>query len=130
MSRRATCSDTLPMRRFRHPLFALLLALLLLGGQQAAMTHMFAHLPDGAVEGAAVQAVHQEDADHGAAHVLSHLCTTCLAVAGVAAAPPASVFTLPLAAQIADALAVAVAPAPSFNQPLAFLSRAPPYLQS
>ncbi|MBK8117926.1 MAG: hypothetical protein IPK39_00750 [Sulfuritalea sp.] len=106
-----------------------MLALLLLGGQQAAMTHMFAHLPDGAVEGAAVQAVHQEDADHGAAHVLSHLCRLPCRCGGGSCAS-ASVFTLPLAAQIADTLAVAVAPAPSFNQPLAFLSRAPPYLQS
>ena len=73
------------MRRFRHPFFALLLALLLLGSQQAAFAHLIGHL--GASSGSVAK---QEDSGHGEALTLSHVCTTCIAFAALASGGPAS----------------------------------------
>jgi hypothetical protein len=73
------------MKRFRHPFFALLLALLLLGSQQAAFAHLISHL------GATTESVAKhEDRGHGAALALSHACTTCIAFTAVASGGPAS----------------------------------------
>ena len=73
------------MRRFHRPFFALLLALLLLGSQQAVLAHLIGHLGDATTESVAKQ----EDSDHGAALALSHVCTTCIAFAALANGGPA-----------------------------------------
>ncbi len=116
------------MRRFRNPLFALLLSLQLLGGQQAALAHMLSHVPGDAAASSAVPAMQQEDAGHGATLVLSHVCTTCLAVAGLDVAPPLSIFPLAPAAGRMAAPAVVVPRAPTLRLIAAFHSRAPPLL--
>ncbi|MCX7155988.1 MAG: hypothetical protein NTW45_06045 [Rhodocyclales bacterium] len=112
------------MRRFLHPLFALLLSLLLVSGQQAALAHMLGH----AAGPSAVQLAQEEDAEHGATLTLSHVCTTCIAFAGVDVAPPAPVLPFATAAGRLAAPAVAVPPAPTFRFRAAFRSRAPPLL--
>ena len=82
---RRVCFDARPMKRFHHPFFALLLALLLLGSQQAALAHLIGHL------GATTESVaKQEDSSHGAVLTLSHVCTTCIAFAALASGGPAS----------------------------------------
>jgi len=112
------------MRRFLHPLFVLLLSLLLVGGQQAALAHMLAH----ATTTGTVEVVQEGDADHGAALALSHTCTTCLAFAGADAAPPASIAPLATLPGHTAAPVVAVSPAPTLRFIAAFRSRAPPLL--
>jgi len=112
------------MRRLLHPVFALLLSLLLIGSQQAALAHMLGH----AVVPAAIQVVDDGDADHGAALSLSHTCTTCIAFAGADLAPPAPLAPPALAAGNVAALAVAVPPSPTLAFLAAFRSRAPPPL--
>ena len=120
------------MRRVLNPLLVLLLSLLLLGSQQAALAHMLGH----AVAPAAAQAATQlstdvaqgQDAEHGAALVLSHVCTTCIAFAAADLAPPAPVLPLAFATDSAATHAVAVAPAPTLALLAAFRSRAPPSL--
>jgi len=116
------------MRRFLHPFLALCLSLLLVSGQQAAFAHMVAHMVGHAAGPAAVQSAHGEDADHNAALTLSHVCTTCIAFAGVDATPPASLLPLALAADRSASPAVAVPPAPTLRFSAAFRSRAPPLL--
>ncbi|OHC64993.1 MAG: hypothetical protein A2045_12745 [Rhodocyclales bacterium GWA2_65_20] len=116
------------MRRLRHPLFALLLSLLLVGGQQAALAHMLGHAAGAAAARGASGIAQQEGADHGAALTLSHVCTTCIAVAGVAAAPPAAFLAVAMPVAPTAALVPAVPPAPTFGFCAAFRSRAPPLL--
>ena len=116
------------MRRLLHPLFALLLSLLLVGGQQAALAHMLGHAAGVAAAQAASGIAQQEEADHGAALTLSHVCTTCIAVAGVAAAPPASFPAVAMLVMPVATLVAAVSPAPTFGSFAAFRSRAPPLL--
>lgn len=112
------------MRRRLHPLFALLLALLLIGSQQAAFAHMLGH----AAVPAPFQNAQAEDVDHGTALALSHVCTTCIAFAGADAALPASLLGTALAAGQPRAPAVAVPPAPTLRRIAAFHGRAPPLL--
>lgn len=112
------------MRRLLNPLFALLLALLLVGGQQAALAHMLGH----AAGPGALELAQQEDVDHGGALVLSQVCTTCIAVAGAAAAPPSAVVSLATTAGRAPTPDIGVPPAPTFRFCAAFRSRAPPLL--
>jgi hypothetical protein len=81
-----------------------------------------------AVAPAATQSAHDGDADHGAALSLSHVCTTCIAFAGVDVAPPAPLVPFATAAGRLAAPAIAVPPAPSFRFSAAFRSRAPPLL--
>jgi hypothetical protein len=116
------------MRRVRHPFLALLLALLLVGGQQAAFAHMVAHMLGHATTTGAVEVAQEGDAGHDAALVLSHTCTTCLAFAGADAAPPVSIAPLATASGHVAAPVVAVSPAPTFRFNAAFRSRAPPLL--
>lgn len=107
--------------RSLSPLFALLLALLLLGGQQAAVAHLIGHAGV-----AAATVVQGGDEGHEAALSLSHVCTTCLGAAALTgAAPPSSLPQLPvLASRVrGPALAVALRPAPSFPP---YLARGPP----
>ncbi len=115
------------MRRFLNPFLAVLTALLLLGGQQAALAHMVGHIAAhaGGVEAASLQT---DEDGHGAALTLSHVCTTCLAFAGADGAPPSQP---PLSPGI-DGCSVpplaAVPPAPTFSVVAAYRSRAPPAL--
>jgi hypothetical protein len=100
----------------------LVLALLLLGGQQAALAHMAGHLAGGA--GTQVVAG-QGDDEHGAALTLSHVCTTCVVLDSYAAPLPA-LPPLPLIET-----AYGVAPAPTFSTPAIYptrpyAARAPP----
>lgn len=112
------------MRHRLHPLFALLLALLLVGSQQAAVAHMLGH----AAAPGPFRIAQTEDVDHGTALALSHVCTTCIAFAGADAAPPASITAPAPAAGQARAPAVAVPQAPTLRLIAAFHSRAPPLL--
>jgi len=112
------------MRRVLRPFLALLVSLLLVSGQQAALAHMVGH----AAGPSAVQVAQGEDADHNAALTLSHVCTTCIAFAGVDATPPASLLPLALAADRSAAPSVTVPPAPTLRFSAAFRSRAPPLL--
>ena len=125
---RVLCCNTLLMRRCQHPLFALLLSLLLIGSQQAALAHMLGHAVAPTAALAATDGVQAEDREHGAALVLSHVCTTCIAFAGADLAPPAPLAPPALTADKAAALAVAVPPAPTLAFLAAFRSRAPPPL--
>lgn len=115
----------------RRGLLALWLALQLLLAQQFALAHHVEHLAEkiAAHAGLAATAAHDDDEDGSSAHVLAHVCSTCLAClslgAAVANAPAAALAMLPALA----AAAVAVLPAPTFHRPLAFHSRAPPILQ-
>ncbi|MDP2825193.1 MAG: hypothetical protein Q8O52_21235 [Sulfuritalea sp.] len=114
------------MRRFLHPFLALFLSLLLVGSQQAALAHMLGHAAAPVVPQLATQVAQGEDAEHGAALVLSHVCTTCIAFAD--AAPAASI--PPLASSVGRMAvpALAVPPAPTLAFIAAFRSRAPPPL--
>jgi nucleotide-binding universal stress UspA family protein len=116
------------MRRFLHPFLALLVSLLLVSGQQAAIAHMVGHAAGSSAAGLATDVAHGEDADHNAALTLSHVCTTCIAFAGVDVAPPAPVLPFATAAGRVAAPAVAVPPAPTLRFSAAFRSRAPPLL--
>jgi len=112
------------MRRFLHPLFALLLSLLLVSGQQAALAHMLGH----ASGAASVQVAQEEDAEHGVALALSHVCTTCIAFADAGAGPPAPVLPAAMAVGRMAVPDAAVPPAPTLRFSAAFRSRAPPLL--
>ena len=112
------------MRRFLHPLLALFLSLLLVGGQQAALAHMLGH----AATAGTVEVVQEGDAGHDAALALSHVCTTCIAFAGADLAPPAPILPVAFAASNPAAAALAVPPAPTLAFIAAFRSRAPPPL--
>ena len=114
------------MRRFLHPFLALLLSLLLVGSQQAALAHMLGHAAAPAAARLATQVAQGEDAEHGAALVLSHVCTTCIAFADSNAAPAASIPPLAMSAGHTTAPALAVPPAPTLAFIAAFRSRAPP----
>ncbi len=118
------------MRRVLHPFLALLFSLLLLGSQQAALAHMLGHAMAPAAAQAATEVAQGQDAEHGAALVLSHVCTTCIAFAGADLAPPAPLPPPTLAAGRSAMPAVAVPPAPTLAFIAAFRSRAPPLLQS
>ncbi|MDP1610912.1 MAG: hypothetical protein Q8M11_07615 [Sulfuritalea sp.] len=112
------------MRRFLHPMFALLLSLLLVGSQQAALAHVLGH----AAATGPVRVVQEDDAGHGAVLALSHVCTTCIAFAGADAAPAASLPPPATPPGRMAAPALAVPPAPTLAFIAAFRSRAPPSL--
>ena len=117
-----------PRRQF------LLLAWLLvhlLAGQQLALAHMVGHLGERLHDPSAqVHAADDGDEERGAAHALSHVCTTCASCLGFdLIAAMAGGLRPPAMAKVAPC-AVAVPLAPDFRQPLAFLSRAPPPLRN
>jgi len=113
------------MRVLKLPrLLVLALALLLVGGQQAALAHMIGHIADLGSAQAEVVA-QQGDDEHGAALSLSHVCTTCIAL-DTFSAPPPSLSRLAFAEG-----AAAVPPAPTFwahhaALPRRYSARAPP----
>ena len=100
------------------------LALLLVGGQQAALAHMIGHVADlGAAQAQVV--AQQGDNEHGAALTLSHVCTTCIALDAFSAPPP----VLPRLAFAEGVAAVPLAPtfsAPASPPPRRYAARAPP----
>lgn len=117
-----------PRRQFL--LFAWLLVHLL-GGQQLALAHMVGHLGERLHDPSAqVHTADDGDEERGAAHSLSHVCTTCASCLGfdLIAAVDGGLRS-PAMAKLAPC-AVAVPLAPTFRQPLAFLSRAPPPLRN
>lgn len=87
------------MPRLR-PLIAVLLSLLLLGAQQAAFAHMVGHI--GAAGSVAV-VDHDRDAGHSTAESLSHVCTTCVALAALTGGALPSAPVAPLGAAAVDA---------------------------
>jgi hypothetical protein len=113
------------MRLLRLPRQLLfVLAMLLVGGQQAALAHMVGHVADFGDAAAAVVA-QQGDGEHGAALSLSHTCTTCIALDAFAAPPP----MLPRLAFAAGADAVPPAPTLAARlraPPRRYAARAPP----
>ena len=116
------------MRRVLNPFLALLLSLLLLGSQQAALAHMLGHATAAAAAQQANKVAQGEDAEHSAALALSHACTTCIAFAGADAAPAAAILPPALPAGRSALPALAVPPAPTLAFIAAFRSRAPPPL--
>lgn len=76
---------------------------------------------------------------HGLEHAFGHehdsdgdaeVCIECLALSGMQGAPPAAAQALSVAQAGGAAACVAVPPVPTFARHRAFLSRAPPILQS
>jgi hypothetical protein len=99
-------------------------ALLLLGGQQAALAHLIGHIGDAGSTSAAVVA-QQGDDEHGTALNLAHVCTTCIALDHFEA-PPVSSAPLAFAGG-----SIAAPPAPTFSEipatpPRRYAARAPP----
>jgi hypothetical protein len=78
-------------------------------------------------------------AAHGLEHAFGHehdsdgkaeVCIECLALSGMQGAPPPSVLPLSVTQAGVEVASIAVPPAPTFARHRAFLSRAPPILQS
>ena len=115
----------------RRGLLAVWLAMQLLLAQQFALAHHVSHVTENLAAHATAVATSVADGEESesAAHVLSHACTTCLAglcfTAALASNPLASHAIGGTPAMVASA----VLPAPTFDRPLAFRSRAPPLLQ-
>jgi hypothetical protein len=109
------------MTRLR-PFIAVLLSLLLLGGQEAAFAHMIGHMGQG---GTATVTAHGDEG-HGESLSLSHVCTTCVSAAGLfAAAPPGVPSSLTFVGTTDTPVSMVVT---AFDAPasLAYLARAPP----
>jgi hypothetical protein len=118
----------------QRALLVVWLLIQLLAGQQLALAHMVGHLGeslhDHAAQLHAADTADDGDEERGAAHSLSHVCTTCVSCLGFDAIAGTEIR---LRAEIGARVvgdAVAVPPAPTFRQPLAFLSRAPPLLRN
>jgi hypothetical protein len=119
--------------RFRHRLpLTIWLLVQLLAGQQLALAHMIGHVGE-SLRDQSVQlhtAANDGDEERGAAHSLSHVCTTCVSCLGFDAVAAAGCIPVTKCMAQLPAAAAAVPPAPTFRQPLAFLSRAPPSLRN
>ncbi|MBI5108563.1 MAG: hypothetical protein HZA62_07425 [Rhodocyclales bacterium] len=115
----------------RRGLLAFWLALQLLLVQQFALAHHVRHLAENLAAHTTAAATTVGDGEEGesAAHVLSHVCTTCLACLGFGTALASGTPALDAIGTGSALAAVAVLPAPTFHRPLAFRSRAPPPLQ-
>jgi hypothetical protein len=115
----------------RRGLLAIWLALQLLLAQQFALAHNVEHLAGSlaAHATAAATAVQDGEENESAAHVLSHVCTTCLACLGFGATLAGGPLAMPAMGTGPVLAAVTLLPAPTFYRPLAFHSRAPPTLQ-
>ncbi len=118
------------MKSRHRVLLVVWLLIQLLAGQQLALAHMVGHAGD-SLHVHSVQmhpAVDDGDEERGAAHSLSHICTTCVSCLGFDVMAVAD-FRPPLPFLVRDVgVFSAVPPAPTFKQSLAFLSRAPPLL--
>lgn len=115
----------------RHGLLAFWLALQLLLAQQFALAHHVDHVAETLVAHASAEArtVEAGGESESAAHVLAHVCTTCLAGLCFTAALAGSPLASPAIGVAPAVVAGAVLPAPTLDRPLAFHSRAPPTLQ-
>lgn len=115
----------------RRSLLAIWLAFQLLLAQQFALAHHVDHLAEKlavpAIAGAA--AVHDSGESESAAHVLSHVCTSCLACLGFGAALACCPLAVPTVETGPALVTVAALPAPTVRRLPAFRSRAPPLLQ-
>ncbi len=119
------------MKSRRRILLAFWLLVQLLAGQQLALAHRVGHVGESLHDHSAqVHAAADGDEERGAAHSLSHVCTICIGCIGFDAIAAAQFFPLPASLARAPELAAAVPPTPTFDQPLAFLSRAPPLLRN
>lgn len=119
------------MNSRRRVLLLVWLLVQLLAGQQLALAHMVGHLGERLHDRSAqAHAADDGDEERGAAHSLSHVCTTCVSCFGFDAIAGTEIR---LRAEIGARVvgdAVAIPPPPIFRQPLAFLSRAPPPLRN
>lgn len=115
----------------RRGLLAVWLAIQLLLAQQFALAHHVEHLAENLAAHSSAKATTVEDGgeDGSAAHVLSQVCTTCLAGLYFTAALESSPLASHGIGRTPAPAAIAVLPAPTLERPLAFLSRAPPRLQ-
>ena len=119
------------MRFPQRSLLAIWLAIQLLLAQQFALAHHVDHLAEKLAvhAAAAAAAVHDGGESESAAHVLSHVCTSCLACLGFGAALACGPFSVHAVDTGSTSVAVAVLPAPTVRRLPAFRSRAPPQLQ-
>jgi hypothetical protein len=108
------------MKCFRHPLFALLLSLLLIGSQQAAFAHLLSHV----YAGSAV--VTQLQGDHGAIDQFADTCATCVAFAGVGGGTPPSPSTASFAIFSGDSYLLPLARPVFTRSVVTSRARAPP----
>lgn len=114
----------------RRLLGLLLLVGVLLGMQQHALTHAYAHGLAGAAH-AGKYAAHDHAGHHGhTGQPVEDLCVVCLALDALQAAPPAVLPVLALQLAAPHYAALAVPPAPSLRRLAYFHSRAPPSLLS
>ena len=114
------------LRRARLPL-ALIVALVMAFAQQTAVVHMASHGlgQTFTISESQVSTVEQDDSDHHAALSLAHSCSTCIAIAGIAAGASSAEWQAPVvvSANIAPAvIATSVASA----QPIFARVRGPP----
>lgn len=105
-------------------LIVALCALFLIGAQQAAFAHLIDHFS------LAAKAVTQpgNEGGHGAPSSLSHVCTTCLAFAALAAAAPPSAQLPVVAAVLTEPPHPAEFPHALSSARLPYAARAPPAL--
>jgi hypothetical protein len=110
--------------RSLRPVVAVFLSLLLVGAQQAAFAHMVGHI---GAAGVAPMVDHDKDAGHGAAESLSHVCTTCVALAALTGGALPSVPLAPLDSGDVEAAPLSplllVVPGAAFSL---YRARAPP----
>ena len=99
--------------------------------QQFALAHRVEHLAGSlaAHATAAAAAVRDGEENESAAQVLSHVCITCLGCRGFGTALAGGPLAMPAMGTGQELAAAAVLPAPTFDRPLVFHSRAPPTLQ-
>jgi hypothetical protein len=115
----------------RHGLLAFWLALQLLLAQQFALAHHVDHSarPSSRTPARRPTVEAGDEESESAAHVLAHVCTTCLAGLCFTAALAGSQLASHAIGVAPAVVAGAVLPAPTLDRPLAFHSRAPPTLQ-
>ena len=118
------------MKSRRRILLAFWLLVQLLAGQQLALAHRVGHVGESLHDHSAQVHAADGDEERGAAHSLSHACTICIGCIGFDAIAVTGFLALPAHLARVPELAVAVPPTPTFDQPLAFLSRAPPLLRN
>lgn len=117
--------------KHRRILLAFWLAIQLLAAQQLALAHMIGHLRENLHDHAVELHLAADDGDerHGAAHTLSHVCTTCVSCLGFDAMAAGGASADFAAVAWVRGSVIAVPPAPTLRQPVPFRSRAPPSLQ-
>ena len=117
------------MRTRRRSLMIFWLVIQLLLGQQLALAHMIGHVGNHSAYASSSAAANAEDDDgHDAPHALAEVCTTCLAVAALDFAVPATAASVLATSAASLSLVIAVSPAPTFARYAPFHSRAPPTL--